>query len=61
MARFGGEPRGKFVRVRCKCKNEQIVFDRAAMQIKCLVCSELLATPTGGRVKFDTEILEVLQ
>jgi len=62
MARFGGEPRGKFLRARCgKCKNEQIIFDHAAMPIKCLVCSELLASPTGGRAKITTEILEVLQ
>jgi len=62
MVRFGGEPRGKFIRARCaKCKNEQVLFDRAATPIKCLVCGELLATPTGGRVKIDAQVLEILE
>jgi small subunit ribosomal protein S27e len=61
MAHFGGEPRGKFIRARCaKCKNEQVLFDRAATPIKCLVCGERLASPTGGKIKVDTQVLEIL-
>ncbi len=41
---------GKFVMVKCgKCKNEQAVFERPSSQVKCLVCSEVLAEPTGGK------------
>ena len=55
------EPRGNFIRVRCECKNEQVVFDRAATQVDCLVCGETLATPTGGKAKMRARSLEVLK
>jgi len=42
----------KFLKVKCeKCKNEQMVFERASTRVKCLVCGEVLAEPTGGKVK----------
>jgi len=54
------EIKSKFVKVRCeKCKNEQIIFDRPSTEIKCLVCSEVLAKPNGGSVKIKG-ILEIL-
>jgi len=55
------KPESKFVRVKCKkCKNEQIVFNRAATQVKCLVCNAILAEPTGGKAKINTTVVEVL-
>ncbi len=39
----------KFIVVKCKCGNEQKLFGAPAMQVKCRVCGENLATPTGGR------------
>ena len=43
----------KFFKIRCgKCKNEQNVFSKVATEVKCLVCGELLAKPTGGKTKF---------
>ena len=40
----------KFMIVKCeKCKNEQTVFEKPASEVKCLVCSEVLAVPTGGK------------
>lgn len=56
-----GMPKSKFLKVKCsKCKNEQIVFSKAAMAVKCLVCSAALAEPTGGlaRIKADYEIVD---
>jgi small subunit ribosomal protein S27e len=48
----------KFVKVKCeKCKNEQMVFEKAASQVKCLVCGEVLAEPTGGRVRLNVKVL----
>jgi len=41
------EPRGKFVKIRCKCKNEQVVFGKAATEIHCLVCGELFRISKG--------------
>lgn len=55
------EPESKFIKIRCpKCKNEQIMFGKAAMQVKCLVCEKDLAEPTGGRARIKARILEVL-
>ncbi|NIO19407.1 MAG: 30S ribosomal protein S27e [Candidatus Aenigmarchaeota archaeon] len=48
----------KFVRVKCKkCKNEQVIFERSASVIKCLVCGEVLAEATGGKAKIKTDII----
>ena len=43
----------KFLKMKCeKCKNEQVIFEKAAIPVKCLVCGELLAKPTGGKAEF---------
>ncbi len=55
------EPKSKFIKVRCKCKNEQIIFGKTSTKVKCLVCSENLAVPTGGKSKILSQILEVLE
>ncbi|MBI3190067.1 30S ribosomal protein S27e [archaeon] len=54
-------PESKFLKVKCKkCKNEQIVFDKASMKVKCLVCGAVLAEPTGGNADIKTTVMEVL-
>lgn len=54
-------PESKFLKVKCtKCRNEQITFSKPAMQVLCLVCGSVLATPTGGQADFKTKIIEVL-
>lgn len=56
------ETKSKFIKVRCpKCKNEQIIFGKTSTKIKCLVCDKILATPTGGKSKIKSQILEVLE
>lgn len=55
------QPRGKFVKVRCECKNEQTIFDRAATKVDCLVCQKPLAVPTGGKADIKARVLEELQ
>lgn len=56
------EPKSKFIKLRCpKCKNEQIVFGKSASKIKCLVCSKVLADPTGGKTRVKARVLEVLE
>ncbi len=47
-----------FVKVKCKCKNEQIIFKRASSRINCLVCNELIAEPTGGNVNIKAEVVD---
>lgn len=56
------DPESKFIRVRCQeCKNEQVIFGKAANKVTCLVCNHPLAEPSGGKTKIDTQILEVLE
>ncbi|MBN2368458.1 30S ribosomal protein S27e [Candidatus Woesearchaeota archaeon] len=56
------ETTSKFIKIRCpKCKNEQIVFGKAARTINCLVCGKVVAEPTGGKIKVKARILEVLE
>ena len=55
------ETKSKFLKVRCnKCKNEQNIFEKSSSKVYCLVCNELLAEPTGGKIKINGRILEVL-
>ncbi len=39
-----------FIKAKCeKCKNEQMIFERPAMEVRCLVCGEVLSKPSGGK------------
>ncbi len=50
-----------FYRVECEeCGNEQNIFSRASTEVQCLVCSETLAVPTGGKVELEAEVVESL-
>lgn len=54
-------PKSRFLRVVCpKCKNEQIIFDKASTVVKCLVCNRVLAEPTGGKAGIKARIVKVL-
>jgi len=49
----------KFLRVRCnKCKNEQVIFNKASMTVTCLVCDSVLAQPMGGKSIIKTKIID---
>ncbi len=46
----------KFLKVKCeKCKNEQVIFSSPSTTVKCLVCGEVLAEPTGGKGTLKTK------
>lgn len=54
-------PTAKFLKVRCpKCKNEQIIFEKATTNIPCLVCNNILAESSGGKTKLKSRTLETL-
>jgi len=54
-------PKSHFVRVLCKkCKNDQVIFNKAANTIKCISCGEDLAVSRGGETIINGKILEVL-
>ncbi len=50
-----------FIKVRCECKNEQVIFSKASSQVSCLVCGKMLAKTTGGKATILGEQLEVLE
>ena len=53
-------PRSKFLKVKCpQCKNEQIVYNKPATEVKCLVCGKTLMKPTGGKGKLLAKVIEV--
>lgn len=50
----------KFLKVTCsKCKNEQIIFNKASSKVKCLVCDSELSEPTGGKAKIKSKVIQV--
>ena len=54
-------PTSKFLKIVCgKCKNEQTIFNKPSMVVKCLVCGAELAQATGGRAKLKAKVLSVL-
>lgn len=54
-------PRSLFLRVKCRsCGNEQVVFDRSSTTVKCGVCEETIAEPTGGLADIKGEVIQVL-
>lgn len=56
------ETASKFIRVRCpKCKNEQVMFGKAATNVLCLVCGRELAAPLAGKSKVKAKVVELLE
>ncbi len=56
------KPRSYFLRVKCPdCGNEQVVFSRAAVVVRCNICGTALAEPTGGKTKIKGEEVVVLE
>ena len=54
-------PRSRFVHVMCKkCKNEQILYNKAVNTVKCDKCQAKLAEPTGGEIRVAAKVLEIL-
>jgi small subunit ribosomal protein S27e len=50
------KPTSAFLRVVCpKCGNEQLLFSHAVNVVKCNVCGEVLAQPTGGKARIRGE------
>jgi ribosomal protein S27E len=53
--------KSKFIKVKTECGNEQIIFSGAKMEVKCLVSGDVIAKPTGGRVKIIESKAKVIQ
>lgn len=53
---------GEFVKVKCDgCGNEQIVFEKPAGDVRCVVCDDVLARSTGGKADFMATVLEAVR
>lgn len=53
------ETRSRFLKVICtSCKNEQIIFNKASSNVKCLVCDRTLAESRGGKAKIKTKVIQ---
>ena len=50
----------KFLKVKCKCGNEQVLFSHSTTIVNCSSCKEELAHPTGGEAVIHGEIVEEL-
>lgn len=51
----------RFIKVRCQaCKNEQIMFEGATTEVKCLICGATIAKPMGGKAELKARLVEVL-
>ncbi len=62
MVQLARANRSRFVKVKCPdCEHEQVVFEKAATVVTCVVCSKILAEPTGGKAKVNVEILETFE
>ncbi|HDN81392.1 MAG: 30S ribosomal protein S27e [Methanomicrobia archaeon] len=56
------KPRSKFIKIKCQdCGNEQVVFNKPATTIRCLVCGKTLVEPRGGLGKLHGKIVEELE
>jgi small subunit ribosomal protein S27e len=53
---------GNFYAVACPdCENEQIVFEKVASEVSCVVCGHTLAHPTGGTATIEGEITDAVE
>lgn len=44
--------------MKCECGNEQIVFNKANTEVKCLKCKKPLTKPKGGKAEILAEVIE---
>ncbi len=52
----------KFLKIKCsKCKNEQIVFEKATTRVNCLVCNSPISEPSGGKSKVSVKAFKELE
>ena len=51
-----------FIRAECdECGNQQVIFSRPSQEVQCLVCSTVLAAPTGGKADLNAEVVQELE
>lgn len=59
MADIVRSPESRFLHVMCKkCKNEQVMYNKAANTVVCTQCGEVVAEPQGGDAFVKAKVLE---
>lgn len=51
---------GKYLKVKCKCGAEQVVFSHTTSIVNCNSCKEPLAHPSGGAAVVHGDVVEEL-
>ena len=53
--------RGNFLKVKClDCDNEQVIFDRAASDVKCIICGKTIVKSRGAKAKIMATIIKMI-
>ena len=56
------KPRSRFLKVKCSnCGNIQVIYSHVSQIVKCSICGEVLAIPTGGKAEIKGEVQEVFE
>ena len=51
-----------FLKVECgECGNQQKIYSRPASEVECMVCSEPIAKPTGGKAELNGKVVSELE
>jgi len=50
----------RFLRVKCECGSEQVIFGNSTMKVVCKQCAKNLVLPRGGRAKILGKVSKVL-
>lgn len=54
--------KAKFLMVKCDdCNSEQVIYNSAAMETKCLSCGKVLAKPSSGKAKIMSKESRALE
>ncbi len=51
----------KFLKVKCECGEERVVFNKSAHKIICKKCEKTLLKPTGGKSIVTSKVLETME
>ncbi|MEK6928080.1 MAG: 30S ribosomal protein S27e [Nanoarchaeota archaeon] len=52
---------GTFIKVICpRCKKAQVIFGKAATQVKCIACNNLLTKNRGGKAKIMARVEKIV-
>jgi len=51
----------KFLKVKCKCGNTQVIFSHSTSVINCKSCNEPLSHPAGGAAVIHGEVEQELE